>query len=167
MSDDAPKRRRSRTAPVRAKPRPRVTREPVLASKVELVPAKGTKGRGGGPHGEAWHVKADGASAGVVFTNWVDEPPVGPHASIQIFINKASQRRGIGRVAYRMACEASRHGVIYASMRKSNLASRRAAQEAGFVEVRYPDHHQLLMVWRRPGLAEPASGEPLTGVPTP
>lgn len=165
MSDDAPRRRRTRTTVLRLKPKPQVPREPVPASQVGLVPAKGTKGRGGGPNGEAWHVTANGKSAGVVFTNWVDEPPVGPHASIQIFVNKASQGRGIGRVAYRMACEASRHDAVYASMRKSNVASRRAAQEAGFVEVTYPDHHQSIMVWRRPERPAPPPGEPPGGVP--
>ena len=167
MSDDVPKPRRSRKTVVRVKTKPRVAQVPVPASRVELVPARGTKGRGGGPSGEAWHITVEGTSAGVVFINWVDQPPVGPHASIQIFINKASQGRSIGRTAYRMACEASRYETVYARMRKSNLASRRAAQEAGFVEVTYPDHHQVIMVWRGPNRPASPPSEPLTGFPPP
>jgi RimJ/RimL family protein N-acetyltransferase len=89
-------------------------------------------------------------SAGYVFINVIDEPPIGRHASIQIKVNVAWQGRGIGRLAYLLASKASRHNTIYAHMRKSNIASRKAAEHAGYTvadEVRVP---QLLMVWNRP-----------------
>lgn len=115
-----------------------------------LRPGKGTKERGGGPEGEYWHVEVGGRRAGVVFVNVIDEEPFGRHASIQIFLNRASQARHVGRVAYRKACEASRHPVVYAHMRKSNVGSRRAAEAAGFVVDETPGQGQLTMVWRRP-----------------
>lgn len=143
----------TRSAPLRATPKPKpkapVSRDPVAAEHVVLVRGKGTKDRGGGPGGEYWRVDVDGHRAGVVFINLIDEPPLGRHASIQIFLNEKSQGRRIGRTAYRKACEASQHPVIYAHMRKSNTASRRAAEEAGFAAAETPGDAQLTMVWRR------------------
>ncbi|MER9006388.1 GNAT family N-acetyltransferase [Mesorhizobium sp. M0862] len=141
----SPKHPTPKPKDVRAKP----SLEFVQPDLVVLTPTKGTAERGGGPGGEAWKIETNGRRAGVVFINVIDEPPVGRHASIQIYLNKPSQGRRIGRVAYRKACEASRYDVIYAHMRKSNLASRRAAEEAGFKEDARPGATQLLMVWRR------------------
>lgn len=121
----------------------------VSPDTVVLVRTKGSPRRGGGPNGESWRIDVGSHRAGVVFINVVDEPALGPHASIQIFLNAASRGRQIGRVAYRKACEASAFDVVYAHMRKSNLASRRAAEEAGFVDIALPAQGQLLMVRRR------------------
>ena len=143
-----------RAPPKRPTPKPKVAKprtpaEKIPADQITLVRTKGTKDRGGDPGGEAWRIEAAGARAGVVFINWIDEAPVGPHASIQIYLNTSSQGRGIGRVGYRMACNASAYDTVYAHMRKSNIASRRAAEEAGFHEDPRPGILQLLMVWRR------------------
>ena len=150
-----PKSGPRRAAPKRPTPKPKIPaqRAPqtaVSADAVNLVRTKGTAARGGGPGGEAWRIDAEGGRAGTVFINWIDEPPVGQHASIQIYLNKPNQGRGIGRIGYRRAVEASQYEVVYAHMRKSNVASRRAAEAAGFVEEPRPGHPQLLMVWRRP-----------------
>jgi RimJ/RimL family protein N-acetyltransferase len=145
----ATKRRR----PARLTPKPRVRRSsagpPATPADVVLVPTKGTEGRGGGKEGEAWRIDAWGQRAGTVFTNIADEPAIGRHASIQIFLNIDHQGRRIGSIAYRKACQASRHDVIYAHMRKSNVASIRAAENAGFVDATPNDHIQKVMVWRR------------------
>lgn len=45
----------------------------------------------------------------------------------------------IGRIAYQYCCELSRHDVVYAHMRKSNTASRKAAEHAGFVDTTTPE----------------------------
>jgi RimJ/RimL family protein N-acetyltransferase len=71
------------------------------------------------------------------------------HASIQIHVNQAQRGRGIGRIAYREACEQSGHDRIIAHMRKSNVASQRAAAAAGFEVVEDPAIAQLAMAWRR------------------
>ena len=119
------------------------------ARDVELVAAGGSPGRGGGAGGHYWHIFAQGERAGSVFINVVDEPPLGEHASIQIFLNKASQGHHIGRHGYRKAAEQSSYDRIYAHMRTSNVPSRRAAEAAGFRVVDRADVPQLLMVWER------------------
>ena len=88
--------------------------------------------------------------AGNVFINVIDEPPIGSHASIQIQINKNWQGRGVGKRAYLLASEASEHDVVYAHMRKSNLASAKAAEHAGYKSVDGLDVRQRLLVWERP-----------------
>jgi hypothetical protein len=148
----APVKKRRR--PSRPTPKPKAIKRPAATKLVEagsviLVPAKGTKLRGGGPGGRAWRIEVGGKRAGVVFINFIDEPPLGPHASIQIFLNAASQSRQIGRSGYRKACEASQYDVIYAHMRKSNVASARAAAAAGFVDATPEGAIQKTMCWRR------------------
>lgn len=140
--------------PTRPTPKPKVVRPSagltkVSETEVELVPTKGTKGKGGDPGGHSWVIRAAGERAGVIYINMIDEPPVGKHASIQIYLNKKSQGRGIGRIAYRLASEASQYDGIYAHMRKINIASRRAAEEAGYVDAALPGTAQLIMKWTR------------------
>ena len=122
---------------------------PVASKDVSLTAIKGGPGRGGGQGGQAWRVDVDGRRAGIVFINFIDDLALGPHASIQIYLNAPSQGRKIGRVAYRMASEASSYNVIYAHMRKSNISSWRAAEEAGFVDATPMDAIQKVMIWRR------------------
>lgn len=113
-------------------------------SDVELVRIRGTQKRGGGPGGEAWIIKVREKRAGIVFINVIDEPPLGEHPSMQIFLNRESQGRCIGREGYRAACEASQYDVVYAHMSKSNIASRRAAERAGFIDATPPGYPQLI-----------------------
>ncbi len=147
---NAPVRRR---APKRPTPKPKPVRPkdlPKLASdEIELVETKGTPGKGGDPGGRSWVIEAQGQRAGVIYINLIEQPPVGRHVSIQIFLNQESQGRGIGRIAYRKASEASRYDTIYAHIRKSNIASRRAAEEAGYVDASPPGFTQLIMRWDR------------------
>jgi RimJ/RimL family protein N-acetyltransferase len=118
-------------------------------STVRLERGRGSKGRGDGRGGNYWHVYAADRRAGHVYVNVVDDDSLGPHASIQIQINKALQGRGIGKIAYRLAAEQSGHDTVYAHMRKSNTASRRAAEAAGFHVLDAPGERQLLMRWQR------------------
>jgi RimJ/RimL family protein N-acetyltransferase len=126
-----------------------VARDRVEPSDVRLEEGRGSAGRGSGPGGHYWHIYANDKRAGNVYINLIDEDPVGEHASIQIQINKADQGRGIGSVAYRLASEQSQHDVVYAHMRKSNVASRKAAEAAGYEVVEDERVRQLLMRWRR------------------
>lgn len=146
----APLKRRT---PKRPTPKPverlRRARPPVDPKDVSIVRVKGTAERGGGPGGEAWRIEVKGKRAGVVFINWIDEKPLGKHASIQIYLNVSSQGRRVGRLGYRLATEASAYDTIYAHMRKSNTASRRAAEEAGFVDANIAGITQVIMVRRR------------------
>lgn len=130
-------------------PKPHIKREPVDAQDVELVEGKGTLKSGGGPGGRYWHIQVGDKRAGNVFINIIKDQFFGEHPSIQIHINQSERGKQIGRVAYRLACEQSPYDEVYAHMRKSNIASRRAAQEAGFEVIEDKRNPQLSMVWRR------------------
>jgi RimJ/RimL family protein N-acetyltransferase len=108
---------------------------------------RGGVGRGSGPGGSYWHIYENEKRVGNVFINVIDEPPLGVHASIQIHINVDDRGKGIGRQAYRLACRQSGHPKVYAHMRKSNIASRRAAHHAGFRVV--SETPQLTLCWER------------------
>lgn len=137
----------------RPTPKPAPSRKPtgqrVDPNDVTLRAGKGSKGAGGDVGGHYWHIEVAGKRVGRVFVNLIDEPPFNEHASIQIYLNKGDQGRGIGSIAYRLACEASDYDTVYAHMRKSNVASRRAAEAAGFLVVDNPDVRQLAMMWTR------------------
>lgn len=148
---DRPKRSQRRAGRDKIKPqKARKTRPRASEDGLDLVPTKGTRGRGGGANGEAWRIEWNGKRAGQVFINLIDQPPVGKHASIQIYLNLVSQDRGIGSLCYQWACERSQYDVIYAHMQKSNIASARAAEKAGFFDETSAQDRQKLMVWRRP-----------------
>lgn len=116
-----------------AKPIPKKQqREPVNPEDVRLVKGKGSKGRGGDLGGAYWHIHLNEQRAGYVYINVINEAPFGQHPSLQIKVNEQYQGRHIGRVAYRLACELSEHDEVIIHMRKSNIASRRAAEAAGF-----------------------------------
>lgn len=137
-----------------------MARSPAAPADVSLQAGKGSRGRGDGPGGRYWHVLEGDRRVGHVYINEIDEPPLGPHASLQLQINKADQGRGIGSVVYRLAAEASGRDEIWAHMRKSNRASERAARASGFEVVELDAVRQLLMRWRRPPQLEaPASAE--------
>lgn len=121
--------------------------EEITPNTIKLIRVKGTRERGGNKGGESWRIEANGERAGVVFINLINELPIGEHASIQIFLNKKSQGKQIGRIAYKLAAEASKYDIIYAHMRKSNIASQRAAEKAGFTKIIFSP--QLVMVRHR------------------
>jgi len=137
---------------VRPTPKPKEVRpstEKVEPESVRLVRGRGTAARGGGAGGAYWHIYVGEQRAGFVFINVIDLAPFGAHASINIQVNRAWQGRGIGSIAYRSACSSSEHDVVLAHMRKSNVASRRAALRAGFAEVEGDAGSQLTMCWSR------------------
>lgn len=139
-SSRAPKRRYTPPPPTR-----RRTRVCVSPDQVELRSGTGTPKHGGMAGGSFWHVYHEGVRAGRVYVNYDKETE---RASIQIFMNRKSQGKGIGRVAYRMACEESGHRQVYASMRQSNVASIHAARAAGFKEIQEPTG-QVTMLWEK------------------
>lgn len=119
--------------------------ERVQESDVELRRGRGSNAKGAMPGGSFWHIYHQDARAGSVFVNYDGESG---QASIQIFLNRKSQSRGIGRIAYQRACEECGHSEVYAFMKRNNIASLRAATAAGFREV--PPHTgQVTMVWKK------------------
>jgi hypothetical protein len=156
MTDAKSPVRKARRKPTRPTPKPKTPSAPrnrpkVAEGDVQLVAKSGRKGKGDGAGGEYWDVVVAGKRAGEVFVNVIDEPPVGRHASLQIFLNKPDQARGIGRIAYRLAAEASSHPVIYLHMRKANAASRIAAEAAGFEDATPAGFTQLILKRHRGG----------------
>ena len=124
---------------------------PVSPDSIELIATPGSRERGGGPGGEAWIILANGKRAGTAYINLVDDPIRGQHPSFHVFLNRPSQGRQIGRIAYQRCCVLSQYDVVYAHMRKSNTASRKSAEHAGFIDATAPDDTQLVLVWRRQG----------------
>jgi hypothetical protein len=116
---------------------------------VTLIQGKGSKTTGGGPGGFFWWVYFKDKKAGKVYINKVNEAPIGEHASIQIFLNKSSQGKHIGRFAYQKACESSDYQDVYAHIAKKNIASERAASAAGFEVMNHLKTPQLLMHWSK------------------
>jgi hypothetical protein len=135
-----------RAITVRRPPRADASSRPIA---VRLVSGKGSPGRGGGPGGKFWHIYDGNRRAGSVWINYSDDRDLGRHASLTIELNKASRGKAIGRRAYRLAAEASEHDEVWLHMRRSNIASRKAAEHAGFTVVDVPDRRQLVMRWRR------------------
>ena len=154
-----PKPSRARKKPVKRRPakgtasaksrRPAKHQEKVDAAIVRLEAGKGSAGRGGGTGGHYWHIHLVDTRVGYVYINELDEAPFGKHASIQIHINQTHRGRGIGSLAYRLACEQSVHDVVIATMRKSNLASQHAAAQAGFKVIEDMKLPQQAMRWTR------------------
>jgi len=152
MSNKSTKKRSGRRRPTpKPRPLPSGPRTPASPHEIRLVAGKGTPSRGGGVGGKYWHIYVGNERTGYVYLNKLPVPH-DPAASIQIQIDRQHQGRRIGRIAYRLACEQSGYTTIYAEMRKSNIASRRAAEEAGFVTVENPQSRQLTMVWHPPAV---------------
>ncbi|MBX8538833.1 GNAT family N-acetyltransferase [Pseudomonas cichorii] len=122
---------------------------PVAPEKLEFTRTPGSRERGGAPGGEAWVISVEGKRAGIAYINLVKDDVRGRHASFHVFLNRPSQGRQIGRRAYAYCCQNSQYRVIYAHMRKSNLASRKAAEYAGFIAAPAPGDSQLVLVWYR------------------
>ncbi|MFN0024383.1 MAG: GNAT family N-acetyltransferase [Parvularculaceae bacterium] len=145
----------TRRKPARPTPKPPPTvrvsaRPPATPSEVRLVArTRPRKDRGGGPGGFAWEIYVGDEIAGEVFINRVDEGAHKGEAFIEIYLNRENQGRKIGRTAYRLAAEQSSYDTVHAVMRKSNNASWRAAEEAGFVDATPPGGKQKAMLWRR------------------
>ncbi|ODR87860.1 hypothetical protein ABT47_03260 [Shewanella xiamenensis] len=122
---------------------------PVSADDIDLISTSGMRHKGGGPGCEAWVIMVDGNRAGTAYINVLDDPIRGLHPSFHVFLNRPCQGREIGRIVYQRCCLLSQYDVIYAHMRKSNTASRKAAEHAGFIDVTDRGDSQLVMVWRR------------------
>jgi len=122
------------------------TGERVKSAEVILKLGKGGKNTGGGKCVFFWHVYYNDKRVGKVFINYDYNKQ---EAYIQIFINKVDQGKGIGRIAYKKACEESGYNKVFAIIRKNNIASIKAAETAGFVKISSTKCGQLKMVWNR------------------
>jgi len=130
-------------------PAPKPTRkrigDRVNEDDIVLKIGTGSLKSGGMPGGFFWHIYYKDEKAGKIYINYDISSN---RAEIQIFINQKSQGKGIGRVAYKRACELSQYSEIYATMRKSNTASLKAAFAAGFRAIP-SDSNQVQMLWSK------------------
>lgn len=123
--------------------------EKIQPQEVRLKAGKGSAGRGSGAGGQYWHIYLNDTRVGYVCICLIDKEPFGIHASIQIHINQKHRARGIGSIAYQLACHESDYDEIFATMRKSNVGSQRAAGKAGFREINDAGISQVAMKWTR------------------
>ena len=56
-----------------------------IPSSIQLIEGKGRKSSGAEFY---WHIYSDNIHAGQVYINFVDDPILGKHHSIHIFLNK-------------------------------------------------------------------------------
>ena len=90
-----------------------------------------------------WHIYYQTLRVGKVFIAVIREK-----AMITVEINKKYQGMGIGRAAFRKASELSQFDEVFALIRKSNAASIKAVQFAGF-HLAGTENGQLLYKWKR------------------
>jgi len=144
-----PRRKRRRVAKKRkAKPFVPSTEPRASEEDVELVEGKGGPGTGGGPRGHYWHIRYRQDRAGRVYINYHETESGELRPSIMVGLNEKSRGRGVGTIAFRRACELSQYDEVYASVRKSNIASRNALQRAGFKPVEGWEGTGLYLVWK-------------------
>lgn len=124
---------------------PRVDR--VAEESVEIKAGKTT--RKAGLRLCKWHIYCEGTHVGRV--SIMEEPPEAGMevGAIDISIAKPHRGRGIGSLAYRLACLESGMDIIYARMRKNNIGSARAALKAGFTLSAETETTQSVLVWIR------------------
>lgn len=120
--------------------------EQVNYDSIKLIEGKVKKSNSSG-HDFYWHIYANAVRAGQVYIDFVENPVLGRHAAINIFLNQKSQSKGIGRIGYEQACKKSNLDTVYAHMRKNNLASKKAAKAAGFTEITDERFNQVVMIW--------------------
>jgi RimJ/RimL family protein N-acetyltransferase len=121
----------------------------VSENEVILVEGKSSRKSHEGSTAYHWHIYLGNERVGRAIIHWVDLDSFAPHASITVELYIKNRGRGIGTIVFRRACELSQYNEVYASIRKSNIASRIAAERAGFKPVENWEGRELFMVWRR------------------
>lgn len=130
----------SKSIPIKRQNKMRVPSKCVILKR-----GKGSNNAGGMSGGLFWHIYHQNERAGKIYINYdscLEKP------EIQIFLNQKNQGQGIGRIAYKRACEESNYANIYATMRKNNIASIKAALAAGFIRIP-TESNQVHMLWSK------------------
>jgi RimJ/RimL family protein N-acetyltransferase len=113
------------------------------STDVLLVPSRTPRSQAG--YLFYWHVHHGGKKAGKVYITRSKEGS----AFITVFLNKPMQGRGIGGVAFRLACELSDLPTIYAEVRRSNIPSQKALKKAGFSPFGRNASGEDILVWKK------------------
>jgi RimJ/RimL family protein N-acetyltransferase len=139
-------RRRREKAP--SKPFVRSTAPRAQPDAVEFLPMRSARVQGVRRIG--WQLLHQGRRAGTVSILCYEENGQVVKGSIDVQLNAKSRGRGIGTIAFRRASELSGLPEVFACIRKNNIASRIAAERAGFKPTVDQPSAELNMVWRRP-----------------
>ena len=97
-----------------------------------------------------WHVFHEGKRAGRVAIVCHEKAGLPPGPTIDVQLNKNSQGRGLGTVVFRRAAELSKRPKILAVIARKNIASRLAAERAGYSQITDGANKDLVLVWRQP-----------------
>ncbi|MEZ4850667.1 MAG: GNAT family N-acetyltransferase [Bacteroidia bacterium] len=125
------------------------SKEKVLEKDITLLPGKGSKNSVKGPGSFYWHIFHKNQRVGRVYINKATKDSEEAYGVITIEINQKDRSRGIGSIAYKKACELSEYSEVLAEMRKTNKASRIAAERAGFQIKKDQKGGQLKMIWKK------------------
>lgn len=151
----ARRRRKSRSKRARPRARQRAAFEPskqprVVSSDVVLLEGRERSLGKAGARRKFWRILHNGVQAGrVIIVARRPDDREDVDASITVELNQASRGRGIGTIAFRKASELSGYSKVYATMRKSNIASQIAATRAGFVPVAGEPTNELVLRWEK------------------
>ncbi|SRR5258708_1045939 len=135
----------------------KAAKKPFISSKeprvqerdINLVEGKSKKKSGGDVERQYWHIYCGDQRVGRVFIDWIATESREGDAAITVEINSKFRGRGVGTIVFRRACELSRYDEVFADIRKSNIASRIAAERAGFEELENKKGSGIKMVWHR------------------
>ena len=100
---------------------------------------------------ECWRIFIDQkTTAGSVKIKRIASDPVhGKHGSLDIKVNESQRGKHIGRFAIKEALKNTSFSKVVANLRKSNLASKKALEAAGFSEVKHATIKQLCLVFNK------------------
>lgn len=93
--------------------------------------ARTTKRIGKSAPAQYWNIFLNDKRVGKVYINFHTDKDCA--AYVTVMINKDMQGRGIGTQAFQTACLICEYDVVFAELRRSNKASKRALEKAGFV----------------------------------
>lgn len=80
-----------------------------------------------------WHIFSQAKRVGRVWLTLKPRSELLAGIFISVEIYKNLQGKGIGQIAFRLACETSNENIIFGESRKGNIASIKAMEKAGFV----------------------------------
>lgn len=115
---------------------------------ITLVEGKSTK-LSNSDYSHYWHIFFQDQRAGRVYITSVISDDKATQGAITVEINKQLRGLGIGTIVFRRAAELSQYDEVVADIRKSNMASRIAAERAGFKEIDNRKGTGLKMIWHR------------------
>jgi len=96
-----------------------------------------------------WHIFYNRKRAGKVYIVETNSDGSASTPFITVMLNKPMQGKGIGSVAFAMACTLSRLPAVYAMVRKSNIASQKSLEKAGFVPYSKNKAGQDILRWSK------------------